>query len=500
MAETKDYTNGDQIDLRRLLYYLWKGLQKFCLVGLLLVLAISVGSYAYSKATYEPRYEVSASLIVTDSMATDQTFSELTMAAQMGKTFSYIVKSDLLRNVVANDLGLDEIEADITATAVQGTNLLTISVRDSEPQRALDTLNSVLDNYPTIADYVLGPTKIDMIQEGTLPTVPFNEDAARNSFFNGILAGMALYFSMALIYALTIKTAGSADDIRESTGVEFLTAIPRVTEKRRSKKNSNGQRLLVSHKSVNQSVVEGFLNLANRLEQDSENAQSMRKIYMVTSATTGEGKTTVATNLAYILARRKKRVLLVDADLREASASTMLGVNRLEHTLQSLFKKASTLDQTVQRYRRTSLYVLPVEKTTDGAEVLKILSDGQFRSLLKFVAKKFDYVIVDTPPYGLLADAATVAPFCDGVVFVARQDYARLGDIEEAIERVAESGTPILGFVMNGSEGNSGNYGYGYGYGYGYRYGYNYGYGTQDYKNYYSGAEKTSDHEDRSAI
>lgn len=483
MTDKKRHGAKDEISLRRLMYYWVKGLKKFCTIGCLLMTALALCNYLYTKLTYVPRYEVKASLIVTNSMAESQTVSELTMAAQMGKTFSYIVRSDLLRNVVANDLGVDQVLANITASAVSGTNLLTITVRDDDPQRTLDTLDSVLENYPAIADYILGPTKIEMIYKGELPVSPYNKSEARDHFLLGLLAGAILYGGMALIYALLVKTAGSADDIRQSAGAEFLTAIPRTMQR----KWASSKKLMVEYKATEQSVVEGFLVLANSVEQHTADCGKRKNVYMVTSTTAGEGKSTVASNLAFVLSRRKKSVLLIDADLRSTTISRWLYGSSSPNMLQQVLQGECSIMQAATRYQKTSLYVLSSAHISNSAQVLHTLSDAQFEELMYQASEQFDYVIVDTPPYGLLADAAAIAPYCDSVIFVVRQDYAQIADIEEAIARIRQNQTKLLGFVMNDVQRGSGNYGYGYGYGYryDYGYGYDYRYKSQNYRNYY---------------
>ena len=164
----------EPIDLFRLLYFTMQGARRFLVWGVVLTVLLAGAGYLYGRLTYQPVYESSASVIVTDSITTDQTSSELTLASQIGNTFAYIVKSGLLRNVVAKDLQVSEIKSTITAAAVSGTNLLTISVRDSDPQMAYDVLNSVLKNYSEVTEYVLGATKMEIVQPGELADRPTN--------------------------------------------------------------------------------------------------------------------------------------------------------------------------------------------------------------------------------------------------------------------------------------------------------------------------------------
>lgn len=471
----------DVIDLGRLLYYMYQGAKRYWFLVLVVPLLAVLG-FVYAKLTYLPLYQVEASIIVTDSISSQQTSRELTLAAQMGETFSYIVNSDMLRNVVTRDLGVDSIDSTITASAVEGTNLLTIRVQDPDPQRAYDVMNSVLTNYPEISDYVLGATKIDVIQMGDVPTVPANQYYIPQFSLRAALVGVVIWILILFFYAYTRKTAGNADDVHAVSNAECLAILPRTRLKKHG--NSKNDRLLVIQKNISQGLVEGFRNLANRVEQDAEDgadASHAKKIYAVTSTVAGEGKTTVAINLAIVLARRSKRVLLVDADLREASATAVLKMDQERNTLETFLRGKTPWKECLHQYRKMPLYVLPTQKVASGADVMRILSVNHLRGILSYACRDFDYVIVDTPPIGILADATAVLTVADGVILAVKQDYAQLQDIAETSTRITENGGRLFGFVMNQVEGPTGGYGYGYRYGYGYGYGQGYRYNAGEY-------------------
>ena len=90
----------------------------------------------------------------------------------MGKTFSYIVTSGVLRDVVARDLGVGYVSSEISASVMEGTNLFTISVRDASPEMAYDVLQSVINNYPEVAQYIIGATQLTVVDESGVPTAP----------------------------------------------------------------------------------------------------------------------------------------------------------------------------------------------------------------------------------------------------------------------------------------------------------------------------------------
>ena len=99
----------------------------------------------------------------------------------------------------------------------------------------------------------------------------------------------------------------------------------------------------------------------------------------------------------------------------------------------------------------------------------ELIGNGYLNRLLKVLRKNYDYVIVDTPPCGMLSDASAIARMTDGAVIVVRQDATRIDRILNGVENIADTGVSLIGYVLNCTEMGITGYGYGYGYGYGSR-------------------------------
>ena len=200
---------------------------------------------------------------------------------------------------------------------------------------------------------------------------------------------------------------------------------------------------------------------------------------LVTSTIPGEGKTTVSFNLAVSLAQSGKRVILVDADLRHQVVKARAGITAPSAGLLELSRAARP---------DVSRVLLPVPGVqnlqllagnTRMASPMGVLDTPKMRSLLEQTRALADYVIVDAPPAGILADAAVLCHSADQVLYVVRYDFASRNQVVDAMHSVTGRGAELAGFVINGrpTRGRS-SYGYGYGrYGYGkYGYGSKYGY------------------------
>ena len=457
-------SSDEVIDLEKLFYYFLQGARRFWLAGVILVVLLTLAGCIYGRVSYIPLYKASASLIVTDSMSIEQTSSDLTLAAQMGKTFSYIVKSDMLRSVIKQELGTEELSSVIDAQVVTDTNLLTISVTDADAQNTYDVLNAVLENYPAVSDYILGATKIEVVQQPEIPAEPFNQNNMLSTALKCGLIGAAVWVLFLVCYAFTRKTVNNADDIRNRIDVTLLANVPYIALKKRS--NNKEKKILVTQKNISAGFEEAFRKIANRVERETEQSQGRKKAYVITSSTVGEGKTTIATNLALTLAKRGKKVLLIDTDLRRTSSTVALKMENTQSNLKTFLMRKSAWNESVYCYHNSGLYVLPAEKTLDGRDVAGLLSKKNVAMLLDQARKGFDYIIVDTPPIGVLADAGNVTSACDGVIVAVRKDQSQIREVIETLEQILERKTKLLGFVMNQVQGGFENYGYGnYGYG-----------------------------------
>jgi capsular exopolysaccharide synthesis family protein len=196
----------------------------------------------------------------------------------------------------------------------------------------------------------------------------------------------------------------------------------------------------------------------------------------VSSTITAEGKTFVSANLATIIAMSDKKVLLVGLDLRKPRIHKILGINNDPGITNFLIGEAK-FEDVIKKTEVENLWYAPAGTVPPNpAELIESDAMGDFIEKAK---KKFDYIIIDTPPVAIVTDALLVSQFTDFYLFVVRQRYSSKNTIELIEELHNNESIKSLGVVVNDIS-MSGYYGYGLRYGYSMGYGYNYGY------NYYS--------------
>ncbi len=224
--------------------------------------------------------------------------------------------------------------------------------------------------------------------------------------------------------------------------------------------------------------VEAFKELRTNLNflASRNKAEGKSCKILVTSSIPGEGKSTTAINLALALAQGKNKVLLIDGDMRSPVLRKYLRLAQDNETgLSALLNNDKKIEDCLVRTEYGVDVIADGPTPPNPAELIK--SDAM-RSLLKGVESYYDFILFDTPPVGVITDAAALSPLCDGVLYVVRHSYASRRHVHNAIKKLQMVEAKIFGTIMtqydipkNSGRGygyyHSRKYGYGYGYGYG---------------------------------
>ena len=448
------------IDLHRLLSDGLGALRR-TLLPFLALLVLCTGLLCWREyRSYQPMYRASATFTVnvTNPLQSEIRSYNTATAEQMAKTFPYILTSGALNERVMRELGISAMPA-VSASVLSNTNIFTLSVSSGDPQLAYDVLNSVIENYPEVAEFVVGPTVMTLLDESGLPTQPYNSRDYTGAVKKGILIWLVIWLATAFILASTRTTVHSEQELRQILNLRVISALP-VVRGRKKKERALSPRMddSASHSGFSESVR------LMRIRAEKELKEQNIKILMISSATPGEGKTTIAINLADALAEAGSRVLLIDCDLRSPSVARALNQEN-EEGLAEYLRGETSYQNIIHLSDNPNLFLIFAGKPVSDAS--ELFSKPECKRFLDACRGTFDYVILDTPPAALLADAAEVAEVADGAILAIRQNYAPRHKILECAQILSDSKLPIIGCVMNYVTGSSsgGYYGYGYGYG-----------------------------------
>jgi len=301
----------------------------------------------------------------------------------------------------------------------------------------------------------------------------------------GALAGSLLGFGLGCLVELADKTFHNPDEIMKQLHVPLIGHVPVIGQsKRYLVENSLIEPIVCTYHRPKSQVSEAFRAVRTALYFNTQGKN--HSVIQVTSPTPGDGKSTLASNLAVSIAQSGKRVLLVDADMRRPRQHSTFGISSKEGFATVLSGRSQWRDCMYECEEIEGLTLMPCgAKPYNPAE---LSSSPQVKDLIEEMRLEFDFIIIDTPPLLAVTDPCPIAARVDGVVLCLRIKKNVRVSAERATEMLANLGAKCIGLVVNGVGAQSGygsQYTYGAyraGYSYnGYGYGYGYGYGSGKY-------------------
>ena len=176
----------------------------------------------------------------------------------------------------------------------------------------------------------------------------------------------------------------------------------------------------------------------------------------VTSSMRGEGKSTTAINLSYVLAEKGSKVLLIDGDLRIPSVAKKMGLPSIPGVTDVLMGKNTYIGEYKSKLLDT-WYVMPSGEIPPNPS--ELLGSKRMEDALAMLREQFDYIIIDLPPVNIVSDALSIASLITGMIVVIREEYTERKELEHCFRLLKLSNVNVLGCVMNESGAGSGSYG-----------------------------------------
>ena len=457
-----------------------------------------------------PRYTASASLLFRDPGFDQKLFGNTFQQPNQDPTRQAATNVELVSLPVVKDLTARRVGRGLTERAVEemtevesgaNTDVVTINATDPDPafaQRVANTFASQFVRFRQNADrdqieqanrlvesqleslsasdrrgargrelrergeqlQILGALQTgnaELVERADQPLQPSSPQTKRNTALAPLL-GLLLGVGLAFLLERLDRRVRSQEELEATFGRPLLGMIPQ-------------SKVLARAGGVTQMAsgdAEAFGALRANLKYFNVDRE-IRSI-VVTSPMPGEGKTTVAWNLAVVAATAGARALLIEADLRHPGLATLHGgVGRAG--LSTVLAGERALPDVAQKAVRDSQHggePFELSVVTAGPappNPAALLDSARMRSLLEDARDHYDFVVVDTPPLGLVADAIPLMRQVDGTIIVSRLGTTTRDSAEMLRRKVDNLDAEVLGIVVNGTERLSDDYGYGYGYG-----------------------------------
>lgn len=485
---TNNDTANSTVDLKILLSDIWRGAIKFGWIAVALAVLLGGFQFYRSYVRYTPIYTVSATFTVQtenkvlsgeNGVSAYSFYYNKNTADQLANVFPHIISNPILRTQVCEQLGVSSMPATVTANCITDTNMVTLTATGGDPQLTYDTLLSVIENYSSVADYIIGRTKLVIISEPIVPETPSNQMAWRSSVLRAALIGAVIGVGWIMVYAILRKTIRTKEDIRNILNQNCIGVLPQVVFKKYRRQINTD--VVLTNPLIGNDFLESLRLLRSSVKKCLKDGE---KVVMITSTAPDEGKSVVTLNLASIFARNDNRILVVDCDLRDSGISALINKESEERIIKT--------ENELFEIRNIASLGFDFLSFKDGEKNLKnIMRTSALSELFSELKESYDLILVDTPPCGIISDAAVIASAAEAVIYVIRQDAVMQTAIRTGISTMLETETKLLGCILNGATGGLGGYGnyYKYGgynkyyrYGYSRKYGYGYGYGSRKKK------------------
>lgn len=429
-----------------------------------------MGTSLYLSWVHKPVYQATMTYAAMAKRTSYTSSANISASEEVTSLMTELLMTrEIHERIAGSSEELADFDGTISAAQVGKTNLITVSVTDGSPRTAFLAIQALAEFFPELSGYASNSTVMEVIRNPMVSSVPINGLNRSSLTTRAGIVGALLMAAVLCWISVSRETIQTREGARQLLDAPILAVVDHERKNRTLKamlRNTN-KGLQVFAPTTSFSYTEQINTICTRLEQ--ENANRGLKVFMVTGVGENEGKSTIAANVASMLAMKGKNVALVDGDLRKPAMTRLFdGVYKSELPLNKMLAQPFARNNFLKcmvRHPRLGLYMFfasgPESKTA------QLLSGQTMQTTIRQL-RVFDYVIIDTPPMGFFTDAEALAQYVDGTLLVVRQDSTPACDLNDAADMLRSAGSSFLGCVLNDMWGHGlggGTYGYGYGYG-----------------------------------
>ncbi len=380
--------------------------------------------------------------------------SDISQANGLLSSYMQILKSDGFLKSVIEEAELDplyytpaRLRSCISSSAVSGTAVFKVTVRDPNPYAAMTIANTIGQLAPEKIISVVKSGGIEILDEAVLPTTPYESTSVFLMIAIGCVAGGVLSALFFIYRGLMNTTYRRLYEVEDMFNIPVLGMVPQITDKK-----ENGEPDVLLRDDSSFILREAYNDIRTNLLFMGKGQDC--PVFAVTGADYSEGKTTNAINIATIFAMMGKHTLLIDADLRNGNIAQEYGLD----SKKGLSEYLAGIEKTMNIRKNVSDNLDLITTGAFPPNPTDLLISDKWKEMVEGLKADYDVIIIDTPSIGVVADGVELVNVATAFIVVIRESVTRFEREELIIRRLEAVDANICGFIYNGISVKSEDY------------------------------------------
>ena len=461
--ETKEI----EVDVKRLFQVVLNKAWLVIIVAMVAAVITLVSTVLFVTPTYQSSvlFYVNNSSFSVDNLVSSITSSDITASKGLVKSYMIILQTRETINDVIDyaevDRSYDTVKNMIEAESVDATEIFKVVVTSEDPEEAAAIANAISVILPKRIDSIINGTSSKVVSAAVVPSAPSGPSYTTNTLIAFAL-GLLLTVAGIVVYELLDITIRREEDVTDHCKLPLLASIPDMTASSKKRNYAYHQyshippsevsptdKVVLVGGKINFAAAEAYKMLRTKVQFSFADDADCH-IIGVSSAMTGEGKSLSAVNLAYSMSQLGKRVLLIDCDMRRPSVAEKLPVQSspgLSDYLSGQTRADNLIQHCGMEDAVCAFHVIAAGRIPPNP--MELLSSNKMSKLLEVLRGSYDYIVLDLPPVGEVADALATVKLSDGMLLVVRQNYGNRSALNAAIRQFEFVNSRIVGVVLN---------------------------------------------------
>ena len=478
-------------------------------IWLLIIVTIIGGAaaFCFSKFVLPLEYSSHISMYVQSYTGISENANQqnnISNSKQLVNTYMEVLKDDAVMNAVGaklkeqfdeytlvNNFGYADgkispaaIRNCLSITSVTDTSAVKIVATTKNAEVSAAICNDLTEVAPDYVEEAVGVGSINTIDVAKVYNTPVAPNMKKNAAL-GALGALALACMIIFLIDFFDNTVKDTDALGKEFKKPIIGEIASFGNDKKKKNDDEDNHIKLTDKSVPFNVVESYKSIRTNVTFALSTVD--KKIFAVSSANPGEGKSTTSANIAIALAQGGNKVLLIDADMRKAVQHKIFSLKN-KKGLSSAISKMSSVEECIQKDVMENLDVMTAGPVPPNPS--ELLASENMGAILEQLRQEYSMILIDTPPVNVVTDAMELAKYSSGIIMVLRYGRTTTEDVEDAIKKIEFAQMNMLGFIMNDVKTKRSGYYSKYKYKDKYYYKSGYGYGG-----YYGSTPETNEDE-----